>query len=276
MQVTPHVYQMHIDDGAAFHPGGSNNYFVGDPAEEMVLIDAGDLQRAWTDAILEYHRELGSPRVTSILITHGHSDHIGGLDRLQEALDCTVRCHPKLADRLTTMLGEGIVSPLRSRSRITTGGGIGVRPIFTPGHEVDHVCYYLPRDRVMFTGDTVLGASSTTVSELSRYMHSLGVLSTYRHKIICPGHGPVVFPPEGSRLVQEYIDHRRQRERQVVAALGEGLETVSEITRSVYPQNLKRDLRAGAERNVEAHLRKLIDEEAVQAMMDAGARYRLA
>ncbi len=48
MQITPHVYNMHIDDGATSHPGGSNNFFVGDPSEEMILIDTGDYEREWT------------------------------------------------------------------------------------------------------------------------------------------------------------------------------------------------------------------------------------
>ncbi len=73
MQVTPHLYVMHIDDGAEFHPGGSNNYFVGDPHEGMVLIDTGDQQRVWTQSILEYYERLGRPRITAILLTHGHS-----------------------------------------------------------------------------------------------------------------------------------------------------------------------------------------------------------
>ena len=59
MQITPHVFNMHIDDGATSHPGGSNNFFVGDPSDEMVLIDTGDYERRWTRNILDYYQELG-------------------------------------------------------------------------------------------------------------------------------------------------------------------------------------------------------------------------
>ena len=264
MQVTPHVWAMHIDDGATAHPGGSNNYFVGDPGEEMVLVDTGDHEREWTRRILDFHRELGSPKVSAILISHGHGDHTGGLDRLNEAFHAQVRCHPKLAERLGKIVGEEMVTKLRSRELVRTGGGATLRALFTPGHEVDHVCYYLRQDRVMFTGDTVLGSSSSTVGDLFSYMKSLHLLTGFPHDTVCPAHGAVVPPPRGRRLVQWYIDHRGEREREVLAALSKGITEPKEMVRDIYPRNLKRGLRNGAERNVRTHLDKLMKEGRVE------------
>ena len=270
MQITPHVFNMHIDDGATSHPGGSNNFFVGDPSDEMVLIDTGDYERRWTRNILDYYQELGRPRITAIVITHGHSDHTGGLDRLQEETNAPVRCHPKLVYRLRKILDNNeVVIPLRSRERIATGGGVGLRALFTPGHEVDHVCYYLREDRVMFTGDTVLGASSTSVGDLSAYVKSLELLTTFGHDTVCPAHGPVVPPPRGGGLVKWQLEHRLNREKQVKAALGNGLSGVSDITSDIYPSNLKKGLRPSAERNVTTHLKKLIDDGIVQEVASA-------
>jgi glyoxylase-like metal-dependent hydrolase (beta-lactamase superfamily II) len=261
MQVTSHVHAMHIDDGAASHPGGSNNYFVGDPSEEMVLIDTGEHQRRWTDAVLDFYRGLGSPKIGAVLITHGHGDHVGGLDRVLDAFGAPVRCHPKLVERLQTMLGDGdTVVPLKSRERITTGGGVTLQALFTPGHEVDHVCFYARRERVMFTGDTVLGASSTAVGDLTAYMKSLELLTRFKHDTVCPAHGPVVPPPRGRGLVRWQMEHRLERERQVVAALGKGLGSVRAIAGDIYPKNLKKGLRRTAERNVATHLEKLVSE----------------
>jgi len=145
-----------------------------------------------------------------------------------------------------------------------TGGGVGLRALFTPGHEVDHVCYYLREDRVMFTGDTVLGASSTSVGDLAAYMNSLELLTKFKHDTICPAHGPVVPAPRGANLVRWQYEHRMGRERQVLAALEKGISEVTEITTDMYPKNLKKGLRPGAERNVNTHLRKLIKEETVE------------
>jgi glyoxylase-like metal-dependent hydrolase (beta-lactamase superfamily II) len=260
MQATPHVYVMHIDDGAVSHPGGSNNYFVGDPGEEMVLIDTGDQQQKWTQSILGYYETLGRPRVSAILITHSHNDHIGGLDRVYDVLQAPVRCHPKLTKRLQAMVGKDVVVPLRSREVLSIGKAVTLRALFTPGHEVDHVCFFLKEDRALFTGDCILGASSSTVRDLSSYMKSLQLLTRYTHDTIYPGHGPVVPPPRGAQLVRWYIKHREQREQQILAALAQGISEVKEITRHVYPRNLRKGLRQSAEGNVVTHLEKLKKE----------------
>lgn len=273
MQITEHVHAMHIDDGATAHPGGSNNYFVGDPSEEMVLIDTGDHQRRWTEAVIDFYHGLGRPKIGAVLITHGHVDHVGGLDRVLDAVRAPVRCHPKLVDRLRTMLGdEESVVPLRSRERITTGGAVTLEALFTPGHAIDHVCFYARAERVMFTGDTVLGASSTSVGDLAAYMKSLELLTRFKHDTVCPAHGPVVPPPRGRGLVRWQMEHRLERERQVVAALGKGLGSVEEIARDIYPRNLKKGLRRTAEHNVATHLEKLAREGKVA---ETGASFKL-
>jgi hydroxyacylglutathione hydrolase len=110
----------------------------------------------------------------------------------------------------------------------------------------------------------VLGASSSTVRDLGSYMKSLQLLTTYQHDTICPGHGPVVPPPRGAELVRWYMRHREEREQQILAALAQGISGVKEITRHVYPRNLHKGLREGAERNVATHLAKLVQEGRVR------------
>jgi glyoxylase-like metal-dependent hydrolase (beta-lactamase superfamily II) len=264
MQITEHVYNMHIDDGHISHPGGSNNFFVGNINKEMVLIDTGDYEKKWTDEILGYHQEIGKPNIKAILITHGHYDHIGGLSRIYESFEAPVRCHPLLADKLSKVIGNvEMVIPLQDEEIINVGD-VQLKALFTPGHESDHICFYLKNDLVMFTGDSVLGSSSTSVKNLSEYMKSLDFVLNFKHEIVCPAHGPVAMPPKGSDLIAFQKAHRIKRENQVLGSLKKGLTEISDIVDDIYARHLTDELRPIASRNVKTHLIKLLDEGVVE------------
>ena len=270
-RIGQHIHRLHIKDTHAFHPGGTNIYFVGDPATEMTLVDTGEQDREWTRLILDAYRDLGAPKIAAILITHGHVDHIGGLDRIHEVMRAPVRCHPKLVDKLTPYLGADWVTKLRSRERIAAGGGAVLEARFTPGHAEDHACYFLNAEKIALTGDTILGSSTSVVQDLASYMKSLALIERFKPRVICPAHGKIVR--NAPEWVAGYIKHRNLRERQVLGALRDGLGDADEIARRIYPKNLKKALRQAAAGNVRQHLVKLKKDGRVEELP---ARYVVA
>lgn len=263
-KIGAHTYRLHINDTAVFHPGGTNIYFVGDPKDEMALIDTGEQDREWLRLILEAYRDLGVPRITAILISHGHADHIGGLDRIRDVINAPVRCHPKLVEKLTPFLGKEAVGALTNHERIATGGGVVLEARFTPGHADDHVCFFLHAERIAFTGDTILGSSTSVVSDLQSYMKSLHLVQKFNPSVICPAHGKIVT--EAPQWVEGYIKHRNMREHQIVSAIKRGLGDVDDIVKAIYPKNLKKELRRAAAGNVRQHLSKLMKEGRVKEL----------
>src|SRR5207249_7442513 len=103
--------------------------------------------------------------------------------------------------------------------------------VHTPGHASDHLCYYLVEEKALFTGDVVLAGSTTVIpagdGDLLDYMNSLKRLQGLDVRRIYPAHGPVI--EDGPGRIQEYIDHRLMRERQILTALGAGLATIPEM-----------------------------------------------
>ena len=265
MQISPHVYSIHIDDNSFFHPGGSNIFLVGDLATGMFIIDAGENNDKWIKTILDGYLSLGKPKIKGVLITHGHNDHVGGLKRILDEVNAPVFCHPQLVDRLEKLIGRKIVYPVFDNGIITVNDEVHLLSIFTPGHDTTHVCYYMDKEEIMFTGDTVLGSSSSTVQDMSAYMNSIYKLDACKIKIVCPGHGAVALPPNGERLIPKYIRNRLNREESIIVALKSGINTVDSIVTEIYFERLNKGLRSAASRNIVAHLNKLVKEKVVGA-----------
>tara|TARA_B110000116_G_C16778451_1_gene557012 strand:+ start:206 stop:1039 length:834 start_codon:yes stop_codon:yes gene_type:complete len=267
MKISENVYRVHINEDdspfGAHHPGGSNIYFIGNPKTSMVVMDTGEHYRSWTDQILSYYKELGSPVITSILITHGHYDHIGGVDRLQKEFQCKVGCHTNLKPKLEMILQEGIVFSIDNLENLKISENVNLLALYTPGHENDHVCYFLNEEKIMFTGDTVLGSSSSSVRNLKEYMNSLEILLEYQPNKAYPAHGALI--EDGTAKITSYIQHRKNREVQIINALSNNSsQTVYEIVDFVYPKDLNPNLREAAARNVRTHLTKLSEEGKIE------------
>jgi ribonuclease/clavin/mitogillin len=133
----------------------------------------------------------------------------------------------------------------------------GLRALHTPGHTLDSVCLWERSQGALFTGDLVAGAGTVVVDDrpgaLSQYMGSLERLLALSPRTIYPGHGPIVEDAPGK--LREYLEHRREREAQILSALSSA-STVDELVTAVYI-GLQQGLVPMAARNVRAHLDKL-------------------
>lgn len=215
------------------------------------LIDAGTGQPSHIDAIRD---ALGGRPLARVLVTHGHSDHASGLPALRAAW-------PDVEALKFPNAGESGWLPLVDGEVVPAGGGtLGV--VYTPGHAVDHVCFWDEASGGLFAGDMVIRPGSVLIpagrgGKLRAYLASLERLAALKPRRIFPGHGPVVDTP--LRVIAEYQRHRQRREEQILALLAEGLTEAEAITDRLYA-GIAPDLRRGAAMTVEAHLEKLREE----------------
>jgi glyoxylase-like metal-dependent hydrolase (beta-lactamase superfamily II) len=168
---------------------------------------------------------------------------------------CLAVDYRKLAESSLILYG-GLIALL-----ISSGfGALTVKAVATPGHSPDSVC--LLAGGICFTGDTVLGEGSVFISpdegSLSAYLASLRRLRELELEVLCPGHGPYVWDPQAK--LDEYIEHRLDRERRLLAALDAGLRSRDEILDSAW-SDAPPFLRAAAELTLRAHLNKLAEED---------------
>jgi glyoxylase-like metal-dependent hydrolase (beta-lactamase superfamily II) len=244
---------------------GNNTYLVADQGATAALVDAGvghpehlaelDVAIARTQATL-----------TSVLVTHGHSDHASGASTLAAK-------YPSARFAKLPWPAEdprfGVAwEPLRDRDRVRAGGEELV-VLHLPGHSPDHIAFWHEPTRTAFTGDLVVRGSSVMINwsrggDLRAYMASLETLLALEPARLLPGHGPAIRDPRAVLL--GYLDHRRLRERQVLEALAAGRDTVPAIAESIY-HGLDPALMPAARENVRAHLEKLKAEERA---VDAG------
>jgi len=244
---------------------GTNQYVVG--KENVVVIDVALSEDSNLDGIIEQVEAMGAKKIEKILLTHIHSDHCGG------ALALRKRCGAKLGihrSRKGYLGGEDF--QYDDNDRIAFGGG-ELNVLHTPGHESGHCCFYESSDKVLFSGDNILGYGTAVIhppdGNMTDYLKSLERLLGFNISLILPGHGPLIGKAEAK--IREYIKHRLEREQQVIAALRQGRTTIGDITQMIYA-DVSAALQRVAEFSVQAHLEKLIRERRVKK---EGARYLL-
>jgi glyoxylase-like metal-dependent hydrolase (beta-lactamase superfamily II) len=195
---------------------GTNTYLVGD--REPILIDTGVGVAGWMPLLETYMAERGWRKPARVLLTHRHKDHLGGVKDLLTQFPGTPVSKMIHKD---TDLPAGITD-LRDGQKVEADG-VTLVPIHTPGHASDHLCYYVPETRALFTGDVVLGGSTTVIPRrtATRPVHGLAAPHPEAQR---GAHLPGPRPRDRERQGQDPGVHRSPAgaERQILAVMGAG------------------------------------------------------
>lgn len=247
---------------------GTNTYLVG--RRDPILIDTGAGVPDYVPLLERYLGQRGWTQPSRVILTHRHRDHLGGVLQLRARF-------PGLSVAKMIHRDAGLPEPiddLRDGATIE-GDGVTLTAVHTPGHASDHLCFYLAEERALFTGDVVLGGSTTVIpsddGDLLDYMASLRRLLGLDVRRIYPAHGPVI--EDGPARIREYIEHRLLRERQILEALGDGLHTIPAMVARIYA-DVSPALHPMAAMSVESHLRKLAREGRARETVVTGAPSR--
>jgi glyoxylase-like metal-dependent hydrolase (beta-lactamase superfamily II) len=257
--LSPLVRRVVADNPGLMTGPGTNTYLVG--IDEVAVIDPGPDLAKHVDAIVGASMR---ERVRWILLTHTHPDHWPAAAKIRKRTGAQIAGFspfPK-ADEVTIDLdlvlhdGDSI-----------DGTEFRLDVLHTPGHAPNHLCFLLDEERVLFTGDHVLNGTTTVVNpqrggDMVEYLASLERLRKLKRVYrICPGHGDVVEDP--AEKLDEYVKHRRMRERQILRLLQDKPLTIPKIVTALYADTPD-GLREMAQRQVHAHLMKLKGEGKVK------------
>ncbi|HEY1301131.1 MAG TPA: MBL fold metallo-hydrolase [Stellaceae bacterium] len=259
--VAPGIRRIVARNPSPFTFHGTGTYVVG--SGEVAVIDPGpDL----ADHVAALLAGLSGERVTHILVTHTHRDHSPAARPLQAATGAgTFGFGPHAGGRRGDPGSEeggdwDFVPdvPVRDGDEIRAAGW-RFEAVHTPGHTSNHLCFALPDAGVLFSGDHVMGWSTSVVAppdgDMAAYMASLDKLLGRRDRVYWPTHGPAITEPEPH--VRAFVAHRREREAGILDCLAAGVGAIDRIVERLYA-GLQPGLKHAAARSVHAHLIDLV------------------
>jgi glyoxylase-like metal-dependent hydrolase (beta-lactamase superfamily II) len=277
-RVSPLIRRVVANNPGPFTYLGTGAYIVGHG--EVAVIDPGPDDPAQLSALLE---ATAGERIAQILVTHTHLDHSPLARPLAAASGATVRGLPA-PGVIDTGFEEGDQAGFLPDVAIADGDrvcgpGWTLEAIFTPGHASNHVAYALIEENALFSGDHVMGWSTTVISppdgDMSDYLASLEAVRARDFATLWPTHGPPITEVEP--FLAAYREHRLERERQVLGQLAHGHARIAQMVPVLYATVSPR-LHPAAAHSVWAHLIKLVREARVVCDGEPalGSTYRLA
>ena len=262
--VSPMVRRVLAGNPGPFTYTGTQTFIIGHGS--LAVIDPGPADQTHIDAILAATK---GETITHILVTHTHMDHSPAARPLAEITGATIFAYGPhgsgreggMADEIVEAGADKDFAPdqnIPSGERIS--GGTAESPwtfeaIHTPGHTSNHMCFYLEEEETLFTGDHIMGWSTTIVSppdgDMALYMDSLQALLMRGDKILRPTHGPAIIEPQ--LFIESLIAHRIDREDMVIAAVKGGKNNVQDIVSHIY-SDVPKEMHPAAARSCLSHL----------------------
>jgi glyoxylase-like metal-dependent hydrolase (beta-lactamase superfamily II) len=283
--LTPLIRRVVARNPSPFTFKGTGTYVVGHG--QVAVIDPGPDIAEHVEALLG---ALGGETITHILITHTHLDHSPAAAAVKRATGArTYGFGPHGSGRAEDRSGvggvteeggdHGFVPDVEMREGdAAEGPGWRLEAVHTPGHTSNHLCFALAEERALFTGDHVMGWSTSVIAppdgNMGDYLRSLRKLLPRGDSTYLPTHGPAILDPQTH--VQAFIEHRREREAAILDRLAKGDTEIPAMVRAIYV-GLAPALHRAAGRSVLAHLIELVDEGRVvcDGPPAVEARYRL-
>ncbi len=274
-EVAPGIRRLLAPNPSAFTFTGTQTYVVG--THDVAVIDPGPDDPAHVAHLLE---ALGDEKVTSILVTHTHRDHSPASRPLAAAtgapiIGCAPLAIPDDGPRADASFDFDYAPDvvLADGGRVA-GDDWTLEAVATPGHTSNHLCFAWPERGALFTGDHIMGWSTTIVSppdgDMAAYMASLERLLGRDDRVFYPTHGPAITEPKAH--VRALIAHRKMREVQILAALQDGEGIITDMVPMLY-READPGLFPAAARSVLAHL---LDLEARGRVTRSGEFWGLA
>lgn len=265
-QVSPLIRRVIAENPSKYTYRGTGTYIVGHG--NVAVIDPGPVLESHKEAIW---RALAGEHVRAIVVTHCHSDHsplAQWLHELTRAPTCAVGPH---ADGITSDAdekGEEAIDRDFVPTRTVTDGEVIIdtdeftlTAVSTPGHTSNHMCIALPQEQALFSGDHVMGWSTTVISppdgDMRDYIESLRKVQRRDDDVLWPTHGGPITKPR--TYLAQYLQHRLDREAQILECLSDNVTTIAEIVTKLY-SGVRIELHDAAGRSVLSHLVKLIED----------------
>ena len=261
-RVSPLVHVVLAPNPGLMTGPGTNTYVVG--SGPTFVIDPAVPDDAYIETVAG-----AAGDVAAILVTHRHGDHTGGVTALMDALGSRI---PVRAWGDVTI--DGVTPEALSEDEILSAGRAALRPLHTPGHASDHVCFYLEGAATLFSGDCILGEGTAVIAppdgDMGEYLDTLELLGRLHVERIFPGHFRALSG--GREIVEGYIAHRRARESRILGALSQVPRGLGDIVVDAY-DDTPPELHPAAAQSALAHLELLQRLGRVESVDD---RWRLA